>query len=240
MMKNTILICGYGPGIAHAVARRFGQAGHPVALIARNVQRLSDAVTQLAAEGIQARAFPADLSDMEAIRSAISEVRNSQGPIGILHWNAFLDIEGDLLATPPTDLSKSFAIRVTGYITAVQASLEDLAETQGTVLTTSGVMALDDPQINAFAVDYAALAISVTAQRKTTNILAHTLAPRGIHVGEVIVNGFVEGTPGGYGKTNTVAPKDIAEQFWQLHTARLAQSVIIGSAVPVSEANFDG
>lgn len=104
-MKNTILICGYGPGISHAVAHRFGKAGHPVA-----------------------------------------------------------------------------------------------------------------------------------AQRKAT----HTLAPRDIHVGEVVVNGFVEGTPGGIGKSDTVAPADIAEQFWELHAARQMHSVMVGGAVPVSETGFYG
>ncbi|AHG21546.1 short-chain dehydrogenase [Chania multitudinisentens RB-25] len=237
-MKNTILICGYGPGISHAVARRFGKAGHPVALVARNAQRLAEAVTALTAEGIQVQAFPADLSDAKAIQRTVADAREILGPIGILHWNAFLDVEGDLLSMPPSDLSKSFDLRVVGYITAVQESLNDLAASKGSVLATSGVMALDDPQINAFATDYAALAIGVTAQRKATQILAHSLAPRDIHVGEVIVNGFVEGTPGGNGKSNTVAPADIAEQFWELHAARQEHSIIVGGAVPISKTRF--
>lgn len=239
-MKNTILICGHGPGISHAVAHRFGKAGHPVALIARNGQRLAKAVAELTAEGIKVQAFSADLSDVKAIQHVVKDIREILGPIGILHWNVFLDIEGDLLSTSPTDLSKSFDLRVAGYIAAVQESLDDLAKSKGTVLVTSGVMALDHPQINAFAVDYAALAISVAAQRKATHILAHTLAPRDIHVGEVVVNGFVEGTPGGIGKSDTVAPVDIAEQFWQLHTARQVHSVMVGGAVPVSETGFYG
>lgn len=234
-MKNTILICGYGPGISHAVARRFGKAGHPVALVARNAQRLAEAVTELTAEGIQVHAFPGDLSDVKAIQRVIMEVREMMSPIGILHWNAFLDIDGDLLSTSPADLSRSFDLRVAGYIAAVQESLDDLTVSKGAVLATSGVMALDDPQINAFATEYAALAIGVAAQRKASHILAHTLTPRGVYVGEVIVNGFVEGTPGGSGKSGTVAPVDIAEQFWALHTARQAHSVIIGGAAPISE-----
>ncbi|KEY60057.1 SDR family NAD(P)-dependent oxidoreductase [Serratia sp. DD3] len=239
-MKNTIVICGYGPGISQAVARRFGKAGHPVALIARNVQRLTEAVTELNAEGIQVQAFPADLSDVKAIRHVFTNVHGMMGPIGILHWNVFLDIEGDLLSTPPDDLSKSFDLRVVGYITAVQESKNDLMASKGTVLVTSGVMALDDPQINAFAVDYAAIAIGVAAQRKTTHILAHTFAPHGIHVGEVIVNGFVEGTPGAIGKSDTVAPTDVADQFWELHTTRQVHSVIVGKAVPIEEAGIHG
>lgn len=231
MMQHTILICGYGQGISQAVARRFGKAGHRVAVVARNAQRLTAAVQQLTEEGIQARAFPADLSDVTAVRRVVAEVREEWGPVGILHWNAFLDIEGDLLSMPPADLSNSFDLRVASYITAVQACLADLEAHQGTVLATCGIMALDKPEINAFATGYGALAISVAAQHKATGILAHTLAARGIHVGEVIVNGFVAGTPGADGKQNTVAPADVAECFWDLHTKRQAHSVICGTAV---------
>lgn len=234
-MKQTILICGYGPGISQALARRFGLAGHPVALIARNAQRLAAAVDELSQEGIQATAFAADLSDVEAMTRVVQDVRVTQGPIGILHWNAFLDISGDALSKPLSDLNASFQIRVVSYIAAIQASLVDLEACQGSVLVTSGVMALEAPDINAFAADYAALAIAVAAQHKANGLLAHTLAPRGVHVGEVIVNGFVKGTPGGAGKNGTVSPEDIAERFWELHTARHAHSVIVGNAVPVSE-----
>ncbi|MBG6246718.1 short-chain dehydrogenase [Candidatus Symbiopectobacterium sp. 'North America'] len=234
-MKNTLLICGYGAGISHAVACRFGKAGHPVALVARNVERLAGAVAELAAEGILAHAFPAELSDVNAIRRTITDVHDTLGPISVLHWNAFLDIDGDLLSTPPVSLGQSVDVRVVSYITAVQGCIADLAASKGTVLVTSGVMALDDTTINAFAVDYAALAISVAAQCKATHLLRHILAPHEVHVGEVIVNGFVEVTPGGLGKSNTVSPMAVADQFWELHTARRENSVIVGGAVPISE-----
>lgn len=233
-MKNSLLLCGYGTGISKAVARRFGKEGHPVILIARNAQRLSEAEEELMAEGIQAHGLSADLSDLKAIERTVEIARDMFGPIGILHWNAFTHLDGDLLSASPADMEKSFHIRVACYVAAVQASLNDLQETKGSVLVTSGVIGLDDPKINAFAAKYAALSISITAQCRTTSFLAHTLAPRGIYVGEVIVNGFVAGTPASVGKTSTVAPADVAEQFWDLHTARTTHSAIVGKAVPIS------
>ncbi|CDH32492.1 Short-chain dehydrogenase/reductase SDR (fragment) [Xenorhabdus bovienii str. Intermedium] len=52
---------------------------------------------------------------------------------------------------------------------------------------------------------------------------------------EVIVNGFVNRTPGKAGKNSTIAPADIAEQFWKLYTTRQTHSIIFGSTIPVSE-----
>lgn len=239
MGTNTIIIFGHGPGVSHAVARRFGKAGHPVALVARNATRLKVAVDALSTEGIQAHAIVADLTEVGAVERVVAEVQTGLGPIGILHWNVFLDIDGDLLSTPPSDLSRSFDIRVTRYIAAVQASVSDLERTRGSVLVTSGVMALDEPHINAFATDYAALAIGVAAQRKATALLAHTLAPRGIHVAEVVVNGFVAGTPGGAGKNAAVEPAVVAQRFWEMHSAREAHSCVVGGAMPVGEGPSD-
>jgi NAD(P)-dependent dehydrogenase (short-subunit alcohol dehydrogenase family) len=47
-MSKTIVICGYGPGISAAVARRFGREGFQVALVARYAQRLAAGVAALA------------------------------------------------------------------------------------------------------------------------------------------------------------------------------------------------
>lgn len=230
-MKHPIIVFGHGPGISDAVARRFGKAGHPVAIVARNAQRLDQAAQALRASGIDAHPFTADLSDAAAVTATVGAVRTALGPVGTLHWNAFLDVDGDLLSVTPAELNQGYAIRVTGYITAIQACLSDLEANRGSVLATCGVMALDDPRIDAFATGYGALAIGVAAQHKANGILAQTLAPRGIHVGEVIVNGFVRGTPGGADKPGALEPNDIAEAFWNLHENRHAHSVIVGGAV---------
>lgn len=116
-MKHTIMICGYGPGISRAAARRLGTIEHPDTLVARNAQHLAAAFKELSRVSIQ----------------------------------------------------------------------------------------------------------------------VHTLAPGGVYTGEVAENGFVEGTSGGTSKSGTVAPTDIAEQSWKLHTTRQLPSVIFGGAVPVTE-----
>lgn len=230
-MKNTIVICGHGPGISSSVARRFGKEGHPVAIVARNGERLASAAAALEAEGIIARAFSGDMGDMESVTQTIDAIRSTFGPIEILHWNAFSAVEGDLLVTPPADLQASFNVRVAGFLAAVQASISDLEANKGAVLATSGVMALDRPGINAFAVDFGALAITVAAQHKALGILSHTLSPRDVFVGEVIVNGFVKGTEGAFERNATIDPDDVAEAFWKLLTQRTEHSVVFGDII---------
>lgn len=226
-MNNTIVICGYGPGISRSMARRFGRAGHRVALVARNGERLAAGVAALEAEGLAVRAFVADLGDVRSVRDMIAEVSATYGPIGILHWNAFHAVEGDLLSLADEDLSKSFDVRIRGFLAAVQASLPDLEECGGAVLATGGAMCFDAPEVNAFAADFGALAITVAAQHKAVSLLAHSLAPRGVFVGEVIVTGFVKGTQGSFGREAPIDPDEVAAAFADLLSRRSATSLVL-------------
>ena len=38
-MPNAIIVAGYGPGISHAMALRFGREGYEVALVGRDAER---------------------------------------------------------------------------------------------------------------------------------------------------------------------------------------------------------
>lgn len=232
-MKNPIVICGYGPGISQAVARRFGAAGHSVAIIARNVERLEAGAEALRKEGITAKSFPADLTDSNARAKALADIRASLGPVGILHWNAFLPVNGNLLSSPAEDLRQSLELRLVSFIAAVQALFDDLKASRGTILATSGITALDQPEINEFAVDYAVMAITVAAQHKALGILGPSLASHGIHVAEVVINGFVKGTEGvgAFDQKGTIDPKDVAECFWDMFESRTQNSRIFGADI---------
>lgn len=229
-MKPALLICGYGPGIGHAVAERFGRAGHPVHVVARDAQKLAAGVEQLQAQGIHAQTTACDLSDASALQ-AMLQAQLAAGNLGLLHWNAFVDVEGDLLEASPTALAQSLTLRVTHYLRAVQTLLPQLAQHRGAVLATSGVMALQRPEIDAFAKDFGILAVSVAAQHKTNALLAPSLAEQGVHLAEVVVNGFVQRTPAEAQYAAAIDPADVAEQFWQLVQQRQAHSRIWGGAV---------
>ena len=226
-MKPAMLICGYGRGISRAVALRFGQAGHPVRLVARNAHKLAEAVQQLNGYGFDAQAIPCDLGNSQALETMLERVRLNER-IGILHWNAFMDVEGDLLHAQPAELLQSLNVRVVSYLATVQALLPDLAAQQGAVLATSGIMALQDAHTDDFAKDYGILAVSVTAQHKANALLARSLARQGVRLCEVVVDGFVQGTPGAEKHANALDPADIAEKFWRLYTEPKAHSQVFG------------
>jgi NADP-dependent 3-hydroxy acid dehydrogenase YdfG len=225
-MPNTILICGYGPGISNAVARRFGKEGFSVALVARREPVLEQAVSDLARDGISAAAFATDVRNTNAVVGLVEKVRENVGAISVIHWNAYTAGGGDLLNASLDDIRQPFDTAVTGLVSAVQAALPDLKEQHGAVLVTGGALAFQDAAVDAFATKWklASLAISKAAQHKLVGLLSQSLAPEGIYVGEVVVKGTVKGSAFDTGGGNLDADS-IAEKFWKLYSQRTVVSV---------------
>ncbi|QSQ19006.1 SDR family NAD(P)-dependent oxidoreductase [Pyxidicoccus parkwayensis] len=225
-MTPTIVVCGHGPGISDAVARRFGKEGFAVALVARNAERLKASAQELSSKGINAKAFPCDLASPESVRSLIREVRASLGPIAVLHWNAYSNRARDLLAASTEELRAAFDVAVVGFITGVQESLSDLKQQKGAVLVTGGALAYFNPRMEAGAGQWGVmgLALEKAAQLKTVGLLHHRLAREGVYVGEVVVGGTVRGTAFDSGHGNLEA-SDIAESVWALYKRRSEVSI---------------
>lgn len=84
---TTFALIGAGPGLGLATARRFGTAGHSVALISRNARKLEELAAELARDGIRARGFTADVLDIESLNEALYAAAEAAGPIEILQYS---------------------------------------------------------------------------------------------------------------------------------------------------------
>ena len=222
-MAKTLVIAGFGTGISAAVAERFGREGFSLALVARQADRLAEGVKALAAKGIRAEAFPADLADPVAVKTVVGQIRAKLGPVTVLHWNAYAAAAGDLLTADAASLRALFDIPVTSLVIAVQGLLPDLVTAKGAaaVLVTNGGLGLLDPAVDAMAVTWNAMGLAVAnaAKHKAVRLLAAKLAPQGVYVGEVVVLQSVKGTAWDNGSA-TLEASAIAARFWESYQAR--------------------
>jgi NAD(P)-dependent dehydrogenase (short-subunit alcohol dehydrogenase family) len=229
-MSKTLLVAGFGPGISTAVAEKFGKEGFSVALVARSAERLQAGVKALQAKGIQAAAFPADLSTPAAIPQLIENVRRQLGPISVVHWNAYGGGAGDLLSADPAEVRALFEIPISSLLATLRAALPDLRQQQqeAALLVTNGGLGLFDDQVDALAVQWNAMGLAVanSAKHKLVRVLAQKLKPEGIYVGEVMVLSLVKGTPWDQGNA-TLEASSVANQFWELYRGRSQVSVSI-------------
>ena len=229
-MSKTLLVAGFGPGISTAVAEKFGKEGFTIALVARNAERLQAGVRSLQSKGIQAAAFPADLSASAAIPPLIESVRRKLGPLSVVHWNAYGGGAGDLLTADLDEVRALFEIPILSLLATVRAALPDLRQQKdAALLVTNGGLGLFDDPIDALAVEWGAMGLAVanSAKHKLVRVLAQKLKREGIYVGEVMVLGLVKGTPWDQGNA-TVEASSVAERFWTLYRDRSQLGATIG------------
>jgi NAD(P)-dependent dehydrogenase (short-subunit alcohol dehydrogenase family) len=85
---KVVVVTGGSSGIGHATAVMMGRAGARVAIVARDESKLADAVREIEEEGGEAKAFSADLAEMEACDAVLEQIFAKMGSIDILVNNA--------------------------------------------------------------------------------------------------------------------------------------------------------
>ncbi|MGW0710687.1 SDR family NAD(P)-dependent oxidoreductase [Streptomyces sp. NPDC002643] len=208
---TTIAVIGAGPGLGAAVARRFGRAGHDVALISRDRTRLDALAAELADEGVTARGFAADVRDPETLRAALDAAHTTLGPVEILQYSPLPHAEfmRPVLDTTADGLRGPIEFSVYGPVTAVRHVLPGMRELgRGTVLfVNGGTAAVPHP-------DRAGTSIAFAAESAYGRMLHDTLAAEGIHVGQLIIPGAI--VPGHPRKD----PAVLADALWGMHEDR--------------------
>lgn len=72
-------------------------------------------ITELQSQGIDAHAFPGDLSSAAAVKDTLAAVQQSLGHITVLHWNAYGGrADKDVLDLTTEDLNEALAPTVHG------------------------------------------------------------------------------------------------------------------------------
>ncbi len=93
---KNVLITGGSAGIGKATALKLGAAGAHVILVARDKEKLAEAVEQIERVGGRATAISADLTDKDSIASLVTEVCERFGGVDILVNNAGRSIRRSL------------------------------------------------------------------------------------------------------------------------------------------------
>ncbi|QQM38151.1 SDR family NAD(P)-dependent oxidoreductase [Streptomyces liliifuscus] len=208
---TTFALIGAGPGLGLATARRFGTAGHTVALIARNTEKLDSLTAELARGGIKARGFAADVLDIESLAAALYTAGTSLGPVEILQYSPVprADFMQPVLDTGADDLDAPLAFSVKGPVTAVKAVLPGMRDLgRGTVLFVNGSSAArPNPNV-------AGTSVAFAAESAYARMLHDALAPQNIHVAQLIVPGAIRPD------AEHSSPDVLAQRLYAIHTER--------------------
>lgn len=223
---SSMLIAGVGPGLGLAVARRFGRAGHPVALLSRHPDRHQSYLASLRRDGITAVAIAADLTRPEQLRAAVTDTTEQLGPIGAVYYGPGAADPtarpAPILQAGPDEVSAAVHTFVRPAVDLTAMVLPGMLERRsGTLLYVAGLGAVVPlPGMGALAVASAALrtyALTVNA----------ALAGSGVYAGALVIGGLVEGGdihrlavaavgPAAAAGLPTLDPDTIAGTAWEL------------------------
>lgn len=135
------LVTGSSRGIGNIVARALADAGATVILNGVNAARLSAAADVLAAElGADVPAYPFDVTDGEAVRSAIDAIESQEGPIDILINNAGVQHREPLLEVSREDWDRVLAVDLTSaFLVGREVARGMIARGRGKIVNIASV-----------------------------------------------------------------------------------------------------
>ncbi|WP_329159835.1 SDR family NAD(P)-dependent oxidoreductase [Streptomyces sp. NBC_01717] len=222
----TIAIVGAGPQLGLAIARTFGTRGYDVALIARNLAKLENLAGELAADGITAAAFPADVLDRDALTQSLKDAAARFGSIDVLEYSPVGGFDSTVLTTPsatePANVQREMEFQLYGAIAATRAVLPAMREAgAGTLLFTTGAGSIDPvPQV-------ANVNAAAAALRNWVINLHKELDGTGVQAAHVGIDVSI-GTPAVPGFP-TAQPEEISPVYFELHTTKRDQAELVFS-----------
>jgi short-subunit dehydrogenase len=115
MTARLVLVTGASSGIGEAAARRYGASGAHVLLLARNANRLDEAVRVIRKNGGTATAYPVDLADPKAIEEVSARITREVGTPDVIINNAGA---GRWLSLVETSAEEALAMIEVPYLAA--------------------------------------------------------------------------------------------------------------------------
>jgi NAD(P)-dependent dehydrogenase (short-subunit alcohol dehydrogenase family) len=211
MERETALIVGAGSGLSASLARLFSREGMAVALAARDTAKL----TALSAES-GAIAFTCDASEAAQVERLFASVDAQLGAPSLVVYNAGRRVRGPIEALDPAEVQRTWMVGCFGgFLVAQQAARRMLAAQRGTILFTGATASVKGFPLSA------GFAMGKFALRGLAQSLARELAPKGVHVAHIVIDG---GIASSYAKSaeerasdRFLDPDAIAREYLHLH-----------------------
>jgi NAD(P)-dependent dehydrogenase (short-subunit alcohol dehydrogenase family) len=207
LKDKVALIIGAGPGLSASVARTFAKAGMKIALAARSIDDLGS----LAAE-TGATTFAADAADLAAVKKLFGDVGASLGDPYAVVFNPSYRTRGPLIELDPAEVAKSLTVSAYGgFLVGQEAARRMLPKRDGAIIFTGA-----SASVKGYA-QSAPFAMGKFALRGLAQSMARELAPQGIHVAHVVVDGGIRAAARpDSGQDQWLDPDAIAESYLYL------------------------
>jgi len=128
--RRPAVVTGASSGLGLAIALALAEAGHPVVLGARRLDRLEDTADKIRAGGGEALALSLDLTDDGSIDTFSAAAADGLGPIEVVVSNAGDVLPATALDVDPDDFARQVQVNVLGAHRLVRALGPAMVERQ--------------------------------------------------------------------------------------------------------------
>ena len=184
---SVCAVVGAGPGLGLALARRFGNEGFRVAMIARNPQSLETQLATIRQDGHDAHAVQADASSPDSMHTAFARIAAELGDVDVLIYNASIMKEALPSALDPSQLVEDFKTNVVGAVVAAQLVLPTMRKNS---VGRSFLRAVGSPSIR---IQPSRPSQSVKpACELLPSLCGRSSPPKALHAATVTICGFIQ------------------------------------------------
>jgi len=210
---KVIVVTGASSGIGREVAKKIGEAGGTVVLVARTREKLEELRDEVAEAGGTAHVHPADLSDMDDIDRVADEILSRHGAVDILVNNAGRSIRRSVEASYDRfhDYERTMQLNYFGAVKLILKLLPVMREQKsGHIVNVSSIgVQTNTPRFSAYVASKAAL-----------DAFSRCMAPEVVGDGVSVTTVYMPLV-----RTPMIAPTSIYDAFPTLSPEEAAQLV---------------
>ena len=188
-MSETAIVIGVGAerGLGATLCRRFGRLGLHVFVAGRTPEKIERIVDSIRGEGGHATAVRSDATSEQSVIELFAKAE-ATGPVDLAIYNAGNNMPGNLLEMEAEFFERCWRVACFGgFLFGREAARTMLPRGRGSLLFTGASASMrGKPFFSAFTAAKGGL-------RNFAQSMAREFAPRGLHVGHVVVDGGIAG-----------------------------------------------
>lgn len=182
MEGKKVVVTGAARGIGQAIAIRFAQEGAELALCDLNAEWLEDTSAAAKELGADVHCYSVDVSDFDAVKSAVKQIGSDLGGIDVLVNNAGITKDGFMMRMSEEDWDAVLDVNLKGSFAFTKAVTRlMMKQRSGSIVNIASIIGLIG---NAGQCNYAAskggmiaMTKSVAKEMASRNIRANAVAP---------------------------------------------------------------